>query len=72
MEVSNAQREVLHILAKTGGSGTVKSVAQGLGSTSVYAWRLLNALVSVGLVEKVAWGFYRLTPKGWAVLNGEG
>lgn len=70
MVVSNTQKEVLRILAKNGGSGTVKSVAKELDSTSVYAWRLLNALISIGLVEKVAWGFYRLTPKGWALLNG--
>lgn len=69
MELTEPQKEVLHILSKNGGSGTVKSVARELDSTSVYAWRLLNALIGKGLVEKVDWGFYRLTSKGWAVLN---
>ena len=69
MEVTKRQMEVLKILAKNGGVGTAKMVARDLGSTSVWAWKLLNSLIEEGHIEKVEWGLYRLTPQGWAFLN---
>lgn len=71
MELNDAQLEALKTLARNNGAGTVKMISKTLDVSSVYAWRLLQGLAKEGLVEKVEWGLYRLTPSGWRRLEVE-
>lgn len=70
MKISENQKWVMRTLAL--GSDEILWGSRAAAQRASRFWRGVRSLQARGLVERAACGLWRLTPRGWEVLDAEG